>query len=507
MAITSTTAVRYGIGLTTNAAGYAISMVAQIILARLMGVAGYGLLALALSLVLLPASVADLGVAASTPRFLAISLGEGRPDRIPTIIRKSAIFTTIVALLLAGIMLWLAPHIAAWMKMSALASPLTLFAAFIPGIYLQRWCLSVLKGLGRNTTQITLESSVLQVFIFGFAIGHWFAFGSIEAVVLGYGLAYVSAALIGLYCVICTLRSMPDPGTHGPFQFWEIIRHGIPLNITALAQRIFRRCDILIIGALVGESGVGLYRAATTLASGTKKLISPINSFAVFRMSKSVGHRRIDAAVRHYSNVTLFSLSIALPVYLIIFLFAEEIMTLLYTVEYASAAPILKILTIGFAAFVSVGPMGALFNAIGKNWVRMWVVIAMSVLNITLNVVLIKWLGVIGAAYSTTLSFVILYILFNFYVKNVFLGYRSDYTPMLLLLFTGLIGVAVEFLPLDALGAKVVVTFASALIVFAVGMVMMFHSYPNKLNKRVHVRAEPGQQDYFARELNHETYL
>jgi O-antigen/teichoic acid export membrane protein len=316
----------------------------------------------------------------------------------------------------------------------------------------------------------------------------------VKAVVLGHGLAYLTVALIGLYCVRRTVRTIPHSEEKVPFRFREIISHGLPLNVTAIAQRLLRRGDILVLGVLVSESGVGLYRCAYTIASGFRQLLTPINSFAVFRMSKKFGRKQIDAVVRHYGTAVLLSLSLALPAYLISFVFADEIVTLIFGEAFSRSAPILRVLSAGFAVFVAVGPMGALFNTLGKNWVRMWMVLAIGTLNIILNITLINLMGLIGAAFATAFSFGVLYVVFSFFVKSTFLGYKADYRPMGVIVTTTVLVAGIEALLSEPGWAHLAGAIGGALIVMGGGLLMTWRSY----------RMKPDDQEQAETGLGHD---
>ncbi len=423
---------KYGFGLGTNWFGIALTVITQVAFARLLGVSDYGRLSLCLAFVLLPLAIVDLGVAPSTPRFLAMNIGKGRYDIVLAIAKKTVWATGVIALFYLSLMMFLKPWIVIWMNMPKAETTLWCLIIFSPAVYLSRWVSSILKGLGRIRTQIFLDSTLQRGFVLFMGGGAWYIFKTTDSVAIGYGLSYLTTGLVGLFLCIKELRKFEvkrdEPCN---FKFKDLLLHGIPINIAGLAQRILRRCDVIVVGALLDESAVGLYRVATTITSGIQRLITPLNTFALFHMSKNVGEGSMNNIMNYYNKVVNLSICLSLPLYYLIFRHAEDFLVAVYSSEYSAAAPVLKVLCVGFAFFVAMGPMGAVFNAIGKNWIRMWIVIGVGIVNILLNILLIRALGLVGAAVSTSICFFILYVLFNISFRSMDIHFNKGASPFL----------------------------------------------------------------------------
>jgi len=430
---------RYGTSMVGSGFGHGIALFAQIVFARLLGVEDYGLLTLAFSFILLPSNLADLGVTASTPRFIALSIGEGDHAKARRVVWTTGLFQGATSVVLTLALIFWAPLVARWMDMPKLDRLVLWLAVFVPGVFLFRWTTSVLKGLGYNMLQVFLDSFVLQLFTLVVGLGGWLVMRSTLGVTLGYGGAYLLTGIVGAVGVWRALLVFPNPRVKSDLPFMAIVKHGIPMNITALVQTIFRRTDIIIVGAMLDAGSVGVYRVASSIAGSLKRLLTPINDFAVYKMSRYVGMKKSEYALNHYKDIIIFSLTLALPMYIVLFLFGEEIVVLLYKIEYVEAAPLLRVLVIGFAAFIGVGPMGELFNSVGKNWIRMIFIMCMSVVNLVLNIVLIRAYGVIGCTYSTTLSFLAIFVVFQLYMKRQFFEMKIDAAPFAQLLLFGLL--------------------------------------------------------------------
>ena len=409
-----------------NGLGAVIGLLNQILFARFMGVETYGTLTIILASVLLPVSLANFGVTSAIPRFIAISYGVDNTKNILNLLKKSGLFLLLMSCGLFMVFLFGADHVARIFNQPELAGLIFAFSTFIPVLYLNSWVAAGLKGLDANSTQIQLETLVQQLLILTLVLGVWWKTESLKLVIISYGVTYLIICLIGLAFLIGKLKKMDM--SYGEIQdsFKDVLIHGLPLNITALGQRLFRRGDVLVVGAILGSSAVGLYQAAYTLAMGIKKLVKPINNFALFYMAQSFGRNQSQEIAKQYHLSVFINVVLALPIYMFLIMLAPIVIETVFGQDYLEAAHILQILSIGYLAFISIGPMGALFNVLAKNWWRMWIMLIFSVGNIILNVLLIKIYGLPGAAYATTLSFVLLNASFHTMVKNQLIKYNLE---------------------------------------------------------------------------------
>lgn len=467
---------RYILALGSNSFGLAIALLTQILFARLMGLENFGLWTLASSLVLLAITLFDAGVSAATPRFIAKSIGAEDALAARYLICQSAFFLLLYSIVLTLTFFYLTPLISGWFNMPSLKSPLVMMVLFIPFICLFQWATAVIKGLGHNPLQVFLMSPLLNTLIFLLGLAAWIKTQNVTTVMLGQGTAYAATGIVGLVYVVRFYQQLDKTASGTRIPFRDVIWHGLPLNLTATAQKILRRSDSIIIGAMLGASSVGAYRAAFTIASGIKQLMQPINSFALFYISRGVGREQTDDAIKHYDFSALLTLSLALPGYLICMSLPEEILHLLFGPEYSQpdAVMVLIILSAGFSIFVSMGPMGQLFNALGRNWVRFWLVVFISALNLGLNVLFISSIGLVGAAMATTTSFLTLFLLFNATIRDMPGGIRTRLSKTLILVLTTFyIAALVSHIKTDTLSVNIVITLCAAAFIFGLGCFFM----------------------------------
>lgn len=141
-------------------------------------------------------------------------------------------------------------------------------------------------------------------------------FENASAELAAFGISYGALACIS-FAVIRAEIAKADTKVEGaarPTPLGELVKQGISLSLSGFAQRVFRRGDIVVVGALLGEGAVGIYRAAYTMSSGVEQLVSPIRSFALHNMGKSYGARRDQEVSQHYEASVVLGALVALPI-------------------------------------------------------------------------------------------------------------------------------------------------------------------------------------------------
>jgi O-antigen/teichoic acid export membrane protein len=171
-----------------------------------------------------------------------------------------------------------------------------------------------------------------------------------------------------------------------------------------MLQLVIGWTDTLMLGSLKSWSDVGLYNAAFPLAH----VISfPLGALLLIYMPVTAGQfaRGLLPEIKaNFSILTKWVCSITLPVFLVLFLFPETVLTLTFGTEYEPAANALRILSVGFMLNNFLGPNGSALTAIGRARFLMWATFATAALNIGLNAALIPPLGIEGAAIASVAS-------------------------------------------------------------------------------------------------------
>ncbi len=197
---------------------------------------------------------------------------------------------------------------------------------------------------------------------------------------------------------------------------------------TNLSIMLYKSMDKMMLGGMISTASVGIYDLAIRI---TNLMEVPTFSAAavVFPQSAREMVANGKAGVKKmYEQSVGAILALLIPIILFVELFPEIIILIIAGEEYLSAVPLLR-LTILFGLFLPFGSqMGTVLESIGKPNINFYCTVFGFLLNIVSNYFFIKWLGIIGAAYGTLLTYfltfiitqVILYKILNVNTLNVF---------------------------------------------------------------------------------------
>ncbi len=174
--------------------------------------------------------------------------------------------------------------------------------------------------------------------------------------------------------------------------------------------------DKILIGEILSENQVGLYEAAVRISS-----ISYFIPVAIVNSAQPAITKAYLRGKNEYYNklkyifyfLSLVSFLLALP----IVVFSDYIVNFLFGLDYLKTSPILKIHAFSMV-FVFVG-LGRGLWIITESHFKFQMISTLlgGLSNIILNIIFIQYFGLIGAAYSTLISYFVMYILSGFFYK------------------------------------------------------------------------------------------
>lgn len=184
----------------------------------------------------------------------------------------------------------------------------------------------------------------------------------------------------------------------------KLLKISWPLMLSSASALIYSKIDQIMLGNMLDKSAVGLYDAAVRLAEVWYFFPAIIigSLFPAIINAKKVGDfvykKRLS---RLYSLSIYFSLIFIIP----FSLFSSHIISLLYGSSYLLSSLILKVYVwSGLWYVIGVAITQYLINEKYTKIIFVSNFLPM-ILNIILNIILIKKIGVIGPAYATAISY------------------------------------------------------------------------------------------------------
>jgi len=275
----------------------------------------------------------------------------------------------------------------------------------------------------------------------------------------------------------------------------ELLRNQLKVSLP-LTPRIFfgvinTQFDRYMLGLITTIGGVGLYDIGQKIANTTFSYMTTIQNVYSPQVYKRLFSK--NAQVRSSIGPYLtpyFYLSIS--VCLFVGIFSHEILYFLTPSEFYQAAPIISILCLLYG-FYFFGKQPQLLYAKKTGLISLLTLVSIT-LNIILNIPLIHYFGMMGAAFATTLAGVIsTAIYFYFGQKYTHIAYEKK-VYFILLFFVASIIIVLILEELEVpyylfLISKIIISFAFILIGLTNQIIDIkkIKEYIHLLNQRSHV--------------------
>lgn len=194
----------------------------------------------------------------------------------------------------------------------------------------------------------------------------------------------------------------------------DAITYGTKVFVSQLINFLQFRFDSFIINYFISPASVGLYAVAATLSEKTWVVSQSVGEMLFPKTaSEKDKTKSVDFTIKTFKFVLLSTIAIAS----VLLVSAEFLIGLLYPPEYDVSILPFKILLIGS---ISIGGWRVLINDMyGRNLMNPVINLGIisAILNIILGVLLIKYFGIVGAAWASsityTLSLIMMMIVFS----------------------------------------------------------------------------------------------
>ncbi len=187
----------------------------------------------------------------------------------------------------------------------------------------------------------------------------------------------------------------------------KILVFSIPIGLASVVGTLNVEMDKLMIGYLMDTEQLAIYTNAakelpiTVVATAITAVLLP-------RLTVMIKESQEKEAVALWGKATELSLIVIGLIVAGIFVYAEDVMTFLYSEKYLPGVSVFRIYTL--ILILRCTYFGIMLNAKGKTKAILISSICALVLNAILNPLFYFWLGMIGPAIATALSLVIIQV-------------------------------------------------------------------------------------------------
>ncbi|MFH1455579.1 MAG: flippase [archaeon] len=376
----------------------------RLVVARI-GATEYGLLSLAMAIFGFTAIVSLIGVDMGVLRYVSFFRVKKDYQKIKGTILGAFKISLILSFLIAFLLFILSDFIAgSFFHKPELAILLKIFAFAVPFQSLRAVFINTAKGFEKVQYEMYTKNiieNVLKVVLTLILL--YFGF-SVVGAALGYALALFVSMIFAVYFVQKKVFPVFSSKIKAVYSNKELVNYSWPLLFKELLVVIMLWTDTIMLGHFSTSAQVGIYNAAVPTAQMSQMipyaiivLFLPVASQLFF-----TNKRKDFENVFKTTTKWIFMLNIILTAGFV--LFPQQILSILFGSEYAVGASTLTLLAIGYFIFYLCFTSREILLMVKRTRTVFFVTLFGTLLNVVLNYLLIPVYGIIGAAYATFLS-------------------------------------------------------------------------------------------------------
>ncbi|MDB2599221.1 MATE family efflux transporter [Flavobacteriaceae bacterium] len=208
---------------------------------------------------------------------------------------------------------------------------------------------------------------------------------------------------------------------HQNFSSSSILKTSYPMALSAISFFLMQSTDVLFISAYDTFDSVAYYSIAVKLASLTALALISVNIVIAPKIATIYNDKNFYELKSILKKATRINVLISLPIIIVLLCFSEYILST-FGINYVLAKSALWVLLIAQFFNSVTGPSALYLNMTGRQKKLNVILLISLLINIVLNIILVPAYGMLGAAISTTASFIISKILASalvLYLDNV----------------------------------------------------------------------------------------
>ncbi len=424
-----------GITLIGAAAGAVVMMGSEVVAARFLGVAGYGLYALALMVAKASAVIAVFGVPVSVLHYLPVQLSRNERQRaLGTVLGCIPLPLAIGLVSAVGLGIgghWVAAHV---LGQAGAGRFLVVLGFAIPLLVTIDLLAHIARGFGRALPAIVMQNIAPPLCLA--AVLLWLLLSSGPQIGVAYGqlVGLIVGVSLGAWFVLRLVRDRIGR-TRPAFQLGRLYGYALPITLHIVAAQAIGFTDLLLLGLLTDANSVGAYRGCVQiiLVFGVPMGALAAATAPVYTVLIAEG-RRASLQDTHAAAVRLATL-LAFPLLLVIVVNGGDILAIMGP-AFAVGTPALLVLACGMCVEASFAPAATVLTIGGRQRLEAANMALTAGLNLVLNLALIPAYGLLGTALSTAIALIGLSLLRSLQVRRIWALRTINRTQLRIVLVT-----------------------------------------------------------------------
>ncbi len=378
----------------------------RIVMARFFGAADYGLFSLASALISVFTVVCLLGTNQGVARFIPFYRVRNQPENVKGVIISGLKIILPLSIILTIIVFFLSEIISVLVfQEPSLILMLQVFVIAIPFSVLLIYFAYCLRGFKQMKYVVLSEEIFKHILTFIFIITFFFIGIDILGAVFAHIVGFVAAVALAFYYI---RKSFPDMGKIKAVSMKrKLISFSWPISIMGFLWIIVRSTDTIMLGFFSTSTQVGIYNIAMPTAYMLSLVITSFIYIFLPVMSELYSKKQDSEMKSIFESVSKWVFILTFPLFLLMLFFPDSIINLFFGQQYLQASTPLAILATGYLIFSVGKTANTSILAAGKTRINLLCSSMMTIVNVILNLIMIPWWGIIGAATATAISLVI----------------------------------------------------------------------------------------------------
>ncbi len=408
----------------------------RLVVARFIGPEAYGQLSLGLTVMSLAGTVSLLAVNQAINKYVAEYNAEGDWASIRGVVLSSVEVTVPISILMGAAVYFSAEFISYQVFNSPELVPvLRVFAFVIPVATVSKIGTATMTAFKEMKYRVITNQFVQNIVQLAATVGLIILGYGVVGAALGWLLGVVLSTVLAFYYVevkigpILTRKVKPDR------HYRQLIRFSSPLLLSATIATVLGWADTAFLGYFTTDAAVGFYNAAFPTALLILLPYRAFQSLALPSLSeiRQEDERELPEVLK---TLTRWTISISFPAFIVMVLFSEQLLHLLFGSQYTVAATALVILAFGQLFNTATGYLAEVVKSASRTDIILKNTVGKLVINIALNVYLIGVLemGIVGAAIATSASLILinaLLVVETYYMEGLVPFDRQSLRPVL----------------------------------------------------------------------------
>ena len=385
--------------------GMFLSYLGVLLIARYLGPEGFGLISLASTITIIVTTIVLVGLADGVVRF--VSYYNGDKAR-----RKGTVLFALKAVLALGLLAsFIVFLFAEWVSVKvfhdeSLIPVLRIFSIGIPFYTLLYIGKGALQGLQEIRLLVSVRDIIWNCTRLALLVGVFLIGFGVVGVAFAYVFAIAIASLIGFYYTNKKFQLFSN--TNSVSVRKELLSFSLPLMFVGMVGLVTGWTDTIMLGYFLTTTDIGIYRIALSTASIVMMAPSAFGTIFYPVITEIYAKRDFNELRSTNKTVTKWVFMIMLPMVLLMMLFSKQVLYILYGSPYVIGALSLCILAIGYLVFSLFYLTNQILPTTGRTKLVLLNMCIGAFFNVILNTYLIPIYGITGAAFATTLSFLII---------------------------------------------------------------------------------------------------